>query len=182
MVLLSPVWKKFFLVPWCYSVFRFVIVFCTSASVFLSLYWVFLFPFLWIFFYFHLALSLYFLLQKNTVLLNSLLILYFIHVSPLWPYFLCSDFPLVCVSLQFCLLVSLCLTSSVSVSLLVFFWKITRSGAVRVHVFCAGCTDWMGWLHRAGFLCGPRQTLWFIQLKAEEHDPQWPQRESCTWV
>lgn len=40
---------------------------------------------------------------------------------------------------------------------------------------CAGCTV-------LASCVVPRQTLWFIQLKAEEHDPQWPQRESCTWV
>lgn len=82
-----------------------------------------------------------------------------------------------------CLLASLC---SLPVShCWCFSVKITRSGAVRVHVPRASCTGWMGWLRWArwaGFLCGPRQTLWFIQLKAEEHDPQWPQRESCTWV
>lgn len=69
------------------------------------------------------------------------------------------------------LLVSLCLTSSVSVSLLVFFWKITRSGAVRVHVFCAGCTDWMGWLRWAGFLCGPPANFMIYSAKGRGARP-----------
>lgn len=89
----------------------------------------------------------------------------------LWHYFWCIVLPLVCVPLQLCLLVSLCLTSSVSVSLLVFFWKITRSGAVRVHVFCAGCTDWMGWLHWAGFLCGPPANFMIYSAKGRGARP-----------
>lgn len=75
------------------------------------------------------------------------------------------------VPLQFCLLASLCLASTVSVSLLVFFWKITRSGAVRVHVFCAGCIDWMGWLHWAGFLCGPPANFMIYSAKGRGARP-----------
>ena len=71
----------------------------------------------------------------------------------------------------FCLLASLCLASSVSVSLLVFFWKITRSGAVRVHVFCAGYIDWMGWLHWAGFLCGPPANFMIYSAKGRGARP-----------
>lgn len=75
------------------------------------------------------------------------------------------------VPLQFCLLTSLCLAPSVSVSLLVFFWKITRSGAVRVHVFCAGCIGWMGWLHWAGFLCGPPANFMIYSAKGRGARP-----------
>ena len=71
----------------------------------------------------------------------------------------------------FCLLASLCLASSVSVSLLVFFWKITRSGAVCVHVFCAGYIDWMGWLHWAGFLCGPPANFMIYSAKGRGARP-----------
>lgn len=75
------------------------------------------------------------------------------------------------VPLQFCLLASLCLAPSVSVSLLVFFWKITRSGAVRVHVFCAGCIGWMGWLHWAGVLCGPPANFMIYSAKGRGARP-----------
>ena len=63
------------------------------------------------------------------------------------------------------------LSPSVSVSLLVFFWKITRSGAVRVHVFCAGYTDWKGWLHWAGFLCGPPANFMIYSAKGRGARP-----------
>ncbi len=75
------------------------------------------------------------------------------------------------VPLQFCLLASLRLASSVSVSLLVFFWKITRSGALRVHVFCAGCIDWMGWLQWAAFLCGPPANFMIYSAKGRGARP-----------
>lgn len=60
---------------------------------------------------------------------------------------------------------------SVSVSLLVFFRKITRSGAVRVHVFCTGCIGWMLWLHWAGFLCGPPANFMIYSAKGRGARP-----------
>lgn len=101
-----------------------------------------------------------------------LLILYIL--SALWRRVPCNVLPLVFYAFEvffFCLLASLCLASSVSVSLLVFFWKITRSGAVRVHVFCAGYIDWMGWLHWAGFLCGPPANFMIYSAKGRGARP-----------
>lgn len=60
---------------------------------------------------------------------------------------------------------------SVSVSLLVFFRKITRSGAVCVHVFCTGCIGWMLWLHWAGFLCGPPANFMIYSAKGRGARP-----------
>lgn len=76
-----------------------------------------------------------------------------------------------CAFAALCLHAWFCLAPSVSVSLLVFFWKITRSGAVRVHVFCAGCTGWMGWLHWAGFLCGPPANFMIYSAKGRGARP-----------
>lgn len=42
---------------------------------------------------------------------------------------------------------------------------------MRVHVFCAGCIDWMGWLHCAGFLCGPPANFMIYSAKGRGARP-----------
>lgn len=49
------------------------------------------------------------------------------------------------------------------------FWKENAAAGIA----CGSLVLLLGW---------SEPTLWFIQLMGREHDPQWPQKESCMWV
>lgn len=59
----------------------------------------------------------------------------------------------------------LCLTAGV-------FLKNNKVwGRACACVFCAGLTDWMGWLHWAGFLCGPPANFMIYSAKGRGARP-----------
>lgn len=59
----------------------------------------------------------------------------------------------------------LCLTAGV-------FLKNNKVwGRACACVFCAGLTDWMGWLHWAGFLCGPLANFMIYSAKGRGARP-----------
>lgn len=77
--------------------------------------------------------------------------------------FVCLQFLPPCLLLPHFL--CLCLTAGV-------FLKNNKVwGRACACVFCAGLTDWMGWLHWAGFLCGPLANFMIYSAKGRGARP-----------